>query len=370
MKSLLHQMTPNAVYNTLTRGAMKFQASNIPDPELRQIVFYLTGREPADNAQQSLLACTVKLHLKKDDDSRVSAGWGVDAANRRFVDRKRAGMSLADIGRLKLKWAFAFPDGSGSRSQPAVAGGAVFVGSQSGELYALDGRTGCLYWKFVAAGEIRGAIIYRAASSPSQQPTVYFGDVFANVYALDARTGNRLWQVKVDEHPAARIAGSPTVFGDRIYVPLGSWGEELAAASPDYICCSFRGSLTAIERHTGEVIWTRYTIPTAAVEQYRNSLGKPVLGPSGAGIWSAPAVDGRRGSIFITTGNNFSDPVDDNSDAVFALDLASGAVKWKQRCFRMMSTTMAAGCSITMRRICPPVRKTRVLTQTSPRRRC
>jgi polyvinyl alcohol dehydrogenase (cytochrome) len=333
MKSLLQQMTPNAVYNTLTRGAMTFQARDIPDADLRRIVLYLTQREPTVEEQQSLPVCNGKLHLTKDDDSRVSEGWGIDAGNRRFVNRRRAGMSLADLGRLQLAWAFAFPDSAGSRSQPAVAGGAVFVGSQSGAVYALDARTGCLYWKFEAAGEIRGAILYRAASRPSKQPVVYFGDVFANVYALDARTGGELWHVRVDTHPAARIAGSPTVFGDRIYVPLGSWGEELAAASPDYICCTFRGSLTAIQRYSGEIVWTRYTIPTAAVEQYQNSLGKPHLGPSGAGIWSAPAVDVHRRTIFVTTGNNYSDPVDDNSDAVFALDLATGSVKWKHQMF-------------------------------------
>jgi len=331
MKSLLRQMTPNAVYNTLTRGAMKFQARDIPDADLRQIVLYLTRREATHNEQQSFLACRKKLRPAKDDDSRVSEGWGIDAANRRFVDRRRAGMSFADIGKLRLAWAFAFPDSAGSRSQPAVADGAAFVGSQSGAVYALDARTGCLYWKFDAAGEIRGAIIYRAATRSSQQPVVYFGDVFANVYAVDARTGSQLWHVRVDTHPAARIAGSPTVFGDRIYVPLGSWGEELAAASPDYICCTFRGSLTAIRRDSGEIVWQRYTIPTAAVEQYRNSLGKPHLGPSGAGIWSAPAVDARRSSIYLTTGNNYSDPVDDNSDAVFALDLATGTIKWKHQ---------------------------------------
>jgi polyvinyl alcohol dehydrogenase (cytochrome) len=333
MRSLLQQMTPNAVYNTLTKGAMKFQARDIADAELRQIVQSLTGEQPSDQRLSSSMVCGHGLQLQNDDSSRVSDGWGVDAANRRFVSPGRAGMSVADIGKLKLAWAFTFPDSAGSRSQPAVAGGAVFVGSQSGAVYALDARSGCLHWKFEAAGEVRGAVIYRAATRKSAQPVVYFGDVFANVYALDARTGSQLWHVRVDTHPAARIAGNPAVFGDRIYIPLGSWGEELAAAAPDYICCTFRGSLTAIQRFNGKVLWTRYTIPTAAVEQYRNSLGKPHLGPSGAGIWTAPTVDARRGSIYFTTGNNYSDPVDDNSDAVFALDLGTGKIKWKHQMF-------------------------------------
>ena len=332
MKSLLRQMTPNAIYNTLTKGAMKFQAREIPDADLRQVAFYLTQREVASGALPTFAFCKRKLRLS---DQKASAGWGIEASNTRFVDREHAGMAAADVGHLKLAWAFAFPDSEGVRSQPAVAGGAVFVGSQSGSVYALDAHTGCLYWKFDAAGEIRGAITYQDRDSreleSSRTGKLYFGDAFANVYAVDARTGGLVWRVRVDSHPAARIAGSPAVFGDRVYVPLGSWGEELAAASADYVCCTFRGSLTAIERRTGKILWKRYTVPTPAVEQYRNSLGKPQMGPSGAGIWSTPAIDARRGSIYFTTGNNYSDPADDNSDAVFALSLQTGLVRWKHQ---------------------------------------
>jgi polyvinyl alcohol dehydrogenase (cytochrome) len=112
---------------------------------------------------------------------------------------------------------------------------------------------------------------------------------------------------------------------------VGSWGEEIAAAAPDFICCTFRGSLVALDRASGRVIWRRYTIPIAAAEQYTNSAGRPHLGPSGASIWSSPTYDSARNSVYVGTGDNFSDPPDDNSDAIFAIDVASGDIRWKRQ---------------------------------------
>jgi len=89
----------------------------------------------------------------------------------------------------------------------------------------------------------------------------------------------------------------------------------------------------AVEASTGKTIWKRYTIPEPAVEQSKNALGVPQYGPSGAGLWSAPTIDERRGLIYFTTGNGYSEPGDENSDAIFALDLASGAVKWRTQTF-------------------------------------
>jgi polyvinyl alcohol dehydrogenase (cytochrome) len=166
-----------------------------------------------------------------------------------------------------------------------------------------------------------------AASSP----VLFFGDGFANVYAIDAATGSMLWKVKIDNHPAARIVGTPVLFKDRLYVPVGSWGEEQAAASPDYSCCTFRGSLVALDRATGNAVWKRYTIPSPAIRHAENDSTKPQLGPSGASIWSTPTLDEKRNLIYFGTGDNFSDPPDDNSDAIFAIDATTGEVRWKRQ---------------------------------------
>jgi polyvinyl alcohol dehydrogenase (cytochrome) len=331
-QSLLKQMSPTALYNVLTKGAMVVQASPLSDQERRGIVRYLTGKEP-DASPKPLWMCNNGPTWLDRDAGPVATGWGMDANNTRSVSAERAGLAARDLDRLKLRWAFVFPDSVAARSQPTIAGGGLFIGSQSGTVYAMDAASGCVHWVFQAAGEIRGSVVFaKAGARKAGDPpaaTLYFGDGFANVYALDALTGTRLWQRKIDEHPTARIVGTPTLVRDRLYVPVGSWGEEIGAAVPDFVCCTFRGSLVALDRATGDVIWKRYTIPEAAVEQGKNPAGHPQFGPSGASIWSSPTFDERRDLLYVGTGDNFSDPSDHNSDAVFAVRAATGIVRWK-----------------------------------------
>jgi polyvinyl alcohol dehydrogenase (cytochrome) len=125
--------------------------------------------------------------------------------------------------------------------------------------------------------------------------------------------------------------GTPAVFENRLYVPVISMEENAGGAN--YPCCTFRGSLVAMEAFTGTVIWQRFTIPAPAALRSKNELGVPQYGPSGAGLWSAPTIDERRRLIYFTTGNGYSEPGDDNSDAIFALDLDSGTVRWRTQTF-------------------------------------
>jgi len=279
IKSLLRHMAPNSIYNILTKGAMRLQASSLSDQERRDIVGYLTGRNP-EESPIPLLMCQSKLSWFDRDAVPVGTGWGIDSANTRSIPAKQANLAAIDVHQLTLRWSFAFPDAIDVRSQPTIVGDALFVGSQAGIVYAMDARSGCVYWTFQAAAEIRGAVVYRKTLSETvskslDSPTIFFGDVFANVYAINAETGILLWSTRVDDHPAARIAGTPLLTKDRIYVPLGSWGEEIAAASENYACCTFRGSIVALDRTAGNVVWKRYTIPTPAVEQYKTSAGNP-----------------------------------------------------------------------------------------------
>jgi hypothetical protein len=73
-------------------------------------------------------------------------------------------------------------------------------------------------------------------------------------------------------------------------VPVTSF-EEVTGADPHYPCCSFRGSVVALDTATGKVLWKSYSIAEAARPTRLNPLGVQLLGPSGAGIWSAPTVD-------------------------------------------------------------------------------
>jgi polyvinyl alcohol dehydrogenase (cytochrome) len=233
-------------------------------------------------------------------------------------------LSAADVPKLKLKWAFGIADVTQARSQPAVAGGRLFMASDSGVVYALDPKTGCTYWTFKAQASIRAAVSVGARA-------VYFADTKANAYAVDRATGSQLWIRKVDDHPFAKSTGAPTLHDGRLYVTAAGVGEETSATRPDYECCTFRGSVSALDAATGEVIWKAYTIPEAPKPRGRSASGAQLWGPSGAGVWSAPTIDAKRGLIYVATGNGYSDPQQKTSDAVIAFDLKTGRMKWSSQ---------------------------------------
>jgi polyvinyl alcohol dehydrogenase (cytochrome) len=156
---------------------------------------------------------------------------------------------------------------------------------------------------------------------------VYFGDSRANAYAIDASTGQQIWMRKVDDHRAAAITGAPTVYNGRVYVPVQGLNEEGQGGRADYECCTFRGNVSALDANTGAVIWKTYTIEEPK-PRAKNSKGIQQWGPAGAGIWSSPTVDAKRNMLYVATGNNYAEPSQKTSDAVVALDLGSGTIKW------------------------------------------
>jgi polyvinyl alcohol dehydrogenase (cytochrome) len=254
-------------------------------------------------------------------------GWGVDPAQTRFQPAAMAQLAAADVPRLKLKWAFGFPDASFAFAQPTIVGGRVFIGSQSGKVYSLDANTGCTYWEFDA-----GALV-RAAITVGQRPsgwTAYVGDRHAKVHALDAMTGTPLWTTHVDDHPAARITGAPTLAGTTLFVPVSS-AEESMATNPKYSCCTFRGSVVALDASSGKTLWKSYTIAEEPKPGATSSAGVQLMGPSGAAVWSSPTFDAAKGLLYVTTGDNYSDPPTDTSDAILAFDAASGQLVWSRQ---------------------------------------
>jgi polyvinyl alcohol dehydrogenase (cytochrome) len=196
------------------------------------------------------------------------------------------------VPELKLKWAMAYPASNRARSQPSIGWGAIFVGSQDGTVYALDLATGCTKWRFRASAEVRSGIVADAATK-----RLYFGDVLARAYALDAMTGKLIWQKKVDDHGNATITGTPTVGGRQLYVPVSSL-EVTAAADPKYACCTFRGSVVALDLASGGQKWKHYTVIDAAKAQGKTKVGTDILGPSGAPVWNSPTYDAATGRVY------------------------------------------------------------------------
>jgi polyvinyl alcohol dehydrogenase (cytochrome) len=254
-------------------------------------------------------------------------GWGVDSAQRRFQPAEMARLAAADAPRLKLKWAFGFSSATRSVAQPTVVGGRVFIGSQNGNVYSLDAKSGCGYWEFSAGKPVRSAVVIGPRGDGW---AAYFGDAGANVHAIDAQTGKALWSAKVDDHPAALITGSPTLVGDTLFVPVSSY-EELTGAKPSYRCCSFRGSLVALDASSGKILWKTFTIAEEAKPGADNSAGVQQQGPSGAAIWSAPTFDAASQKVYATTGDNYSDPPSGTSDAILAFNAGPGDLAWTRQ---------------------------------------
>lgn len=254
-------------------------------------------------------------------------GWSPDVGNTRYQPAAAANLNIDQIRNLKLKWAFGFDGDLTSFSQPAVLGNQVFVGSSAGIVYALRAESGCIQWLFQGSAPVRTAIVVAPVAA---RHAVLFGDQTAWFYAIEAETGKLLWRRKLDEHVAARITGSPVVDQGIAYVPVSSW-EETLATDAKYQCCTSRGSVTALRIRDGSVIWKSYTVPAAPQQNGKKPDGTLLFGPSGAGTWSAPTIDRKRGVLYVTTGNNYSAPATDTSDAVIAMSLADGKIVWSRQ---------------------------------------
>jgi len=251
-------------------------------------------------------------------------GWGAGPANTRFQDQKSAGIAAADVPRLKLKWAFGFPGVKSVYGQPSVVAGRVYVGVDTGAVYSLDAATGCVYWTFQAESGVRSAVIIERAGA---RYAAYFGDGKANAYAVDAASGQPIWKVHVEDHASARVTGAPKVFEGRVYVPVSS-GEEGAGPNKTYPCCTFRGSVVALDAATGKQVWKTYTIAEEPKPAGKNSNGVQRFGPAGGGVWNSPTIDPARHALYVGTGDAYTSPVPDTTDAILAMDLNTGKILW------------------------------------------
>ena len=251
-------------------------------------------------------------------------------------------ISVDTVGGLVKKWEFT--TGGDVSATPAVDANTVYFPDWAGNLYAVDKKTGVVRWQ-ITIGSATGIPGDKARATPAVTGNAVIvgtqGALFSgggpggNVLAFDKNTGELLWKTKADDHFAAIITQSATVFDGKVFVGVASL-EEALAGDPSYQCCSFRGSMLALDLKTGVILWKTYMAPA---------------GYSGNAVWgSSPAIDHKRKSVYIATGNNYTvpdevnqcviaaagDPVavaacpapDDYFDAIVSLDYRTGAVKW------------------------------------------
>lgn len=328
-RSMIQIMSPDSVVDALTLGVMQQEAAELSAAEKEAVSVFLTGRELGQAEQYPEVVCEGEAATFDLSKPPHDPAWGFSKENTRTIPAEVAGFTRDDVSKLKLKWAFAFPGANRARSQPTVAGGAVFVGGHNGNVYALDEETGCVRWTFRASAEVRTAVVVSSwdAADENASPAAYFGDLIGNVYAVEALTGNLIWRHRPDEHTSATITGTPSLFGDRLYAPVSSL-EVTPAQKPDYPCCTYRGSVVAYDVKTGDVAWQTFTIEEEPSLLGQNASGTDQFGPSGAPIWNSPAIDAKRNQLYVGTGENYSSPATLTSDAMFAIDLTTGKVNW------------------------------------------
>jgi len=335
-RSDLGRRGPASVVAALTFGSMQPMAAGLGEEEIRAIASYLSGDRPdeplLDRGGQAS-ACGPERGPFTLEGPAWN-GWGNDLANSRF--QPDTVLDEGNVSRLRVKWAFAL-DGS-IHSQPTVVGGRVFVSSVPGQLYALDVETGCVHWAYHTApglgGEWGGAgarstVVVGELPEPGRN-AAYLGDDMGHVHAVDVATGERIWRTRVDDHPLARLTGSPLLHEGTLYVPVSSL-EESTGADPTYSCCTFRGSIVALDAASGAVRWRTYAIPNEPRPTGRSETGVQRYGPAGAPIWSAPTIDPARGVLYAATGNSYTGEPQTTANAILALDLESGRLLWSRQ---------------------------------------
>ena len=329
---VMKRMTAEQVLNALEKGAMRARAAERSRAQRRALAEYVSGKPLAADGGGSMpksAFCNAAPAARPDPLSGPAwNGWGHGILNARFQPAAAAGVDADDLSRLKLKWAFGFPGATSAGTQPVVAGGRVYAATAEGEVYVLDAKTGCIHWTLEVEASIRSAITLEQRGDG--QLVAYFGDQAANVYAVDARVGKILWKVDVDEHPHAALTAAPQLHNGRLYVPVSS-REESQVGDARYPCCSFRGSVVALEATTGRHLWQTYVVAQTPRPTAKNSIGTQLYGPAGGAIWNTPTIDTRRGVLYVGTGNNFAPPATELSDSLLALDLETGAVRWSRQ---------------------------------------
>src|SRR5215510_1009338 len=264
-RDVLRQLTPERILDALEAitGVMSAQGLARTPSERRALALYLSGKPFGTEKSLDLgrFGCKEQTSFTEPLSRSNWNGWSNSPSNSRFQDAIAAGLDANRLPQLKLKWAFAYPGDIMAYSQPTIVAGRIFVGSAGRKVYSLNASTGCVYWTYATDSGVRSAITIGPLNNGSSF-AAYFGDLSGNVYALDAVTGKLLWKNTVEKHPAARITGAPRLYAGRLYVPVSSL-EEGSSSLPNYECCTFRGSVVALDAATGKQIWKTYTIPEA-----------------------------------------------------------------------------------------------------------
>ncbi|HEX4024001.1 MAG TPA: PQQ-binding-like beta-propeller repeat protein [Steroidobacteraceae bacterium] len=343
-RATLQKMPAARILRALNSGVMMSIGFSLSRPDRVAVASYLGTNAPVSGPPASAFCADRRVRLAARPRTAWN-GWSPAADNARFQPADSARLSVEQVRRLKLKWAFGFAGDVIAFAPPTVIDGELFVGSAAGVVQAMRADSGCLQWVFQADGPVRSSILVVPFGT---QHALLFGDMTGWFYALSAETGKLLWRVQADRQDAAQFTAGPVAYQGIVYVPVSSW-EEARANDPAYSCCTFRGNVVALRIRDGTQLWRHWMIGVP-VERGHSARGTVRYGPSGAAVWSRPTVDARRRLLYVATSDNYSAPPTDSGDAVMALDLGTGRLVWS----RQMTTGDIFNGSCALDRDCGP----------------
>ncbi len=304
-------------------GKMQPMAAHLNKSQRGLIALYLAGTDT--QSYQWLDTAMCENNLRSDTDQTFVGSWGLGNHNQRFASNELAGIDRDNVASLELAWSFAFPKVADMRSQPVIVGDTMYVGDKAKKLYALDRKTGCVRAHADFPAGVRSSITL--AARDNGEALLVFADSLATVYAVDPDTLDIVWQTRTQIFDKSVITGTISYADNRLFVPISSY-EVAVSGSPTHLCCESHGGVIALNASNGEKLWQWESTIDATV-QGTNSDGQEQFGPSGAVVWTTPAVDQKRGRIYFGTGENLSEPATDTSDAIIALDIETGKLAWK-----------------------------------------
>ena len=178
--------------------------------------------------------------------------------------------------RGKVLWRHPLP--GRSESSPLVHGKKVIIGCESGDIFALNKKTGAVKWTVHTGGAVKGALAY-------DDGTVFADNYAGEIWAVDAGNGHVKW--------TANTQGGGFLRGGGVYsTPAVAYGRVYVGG--------LDGRVYSYVEDTGELAWSQST---------------------GAEVYSSPAVaDTPHSPPTVYIGSE--------DKHFYALDAHTGEVRW------------------------------------------